>query len=296
MMAREAVQRAEDARVISLRRQDEERLAAERQAAADREAAAKAEQARAQAEAEAEARRRQQAEIARANSEQARLASEEAARRAAAEREAANRARAEADSARLAAESARQQAEAAKAAALAQQQQLALEADKARQAAAEADRLRQQAENDKTQLRQQLKDQLNLVLETRDSARGLIVNMSDVLFDTAKYTLKPEARERLARVSGIVLAHPSLKLEVEGHTDSVGSDEYNQTLSDNRANAVRSYLMTQGLKSEQISAVGFGESRPVASNDNAKGRQQNRRVEIVVSGEAIGTSATSPNN
>jgi len=307
MMAREAVQRAEDARVISLQRQEEERLAMERQAAADREAKARAEQARAQAEAEAEARRRQQAEAARlqseqqaaaarAQSERARLEADEAAKRAAQEREAAERAKADADAARAAAENTRKQAEAAQQAALAQQQQLALEAEKARQAAAEADRLRLQAESDKAQLRQQLRDQLNLVLETRDSARGLIVNMSDVLFDTAKYTLKPEARERLARVSGIVLAHPSLKLEVEGHTDSVGSDEYNQTLSNNRANAVRSYLLTQGLRTEQITAVGFGEGRPVATNDTAKGRQQNRRVEIVVSGEAIGGAATSPNN
>jgi outer membrane protein OmpA-like peptidoglycan-associated protein len=132
-----------------------------------------------------------------------------------------------------------------------------------------------------------------MILETRDSARGLIVNMSDVLFDFNKYTLRPGAREKLAKISGIVLAHPGLKLEVEGHTDSVGSDEYNQTLSENRANAVRTYLLSQGLKTESITARGFGESSPVADNNSAAGRQQNRRVELVVSGEIIGTSVQS---
>jgi outer membrane protein OmpA-like peptidoglycan-associated protein len=115
------------------------------------------------------------------------------------------------------------------------------------------------------------------------------VNMSDVLFDTAKYTLRPAAREKLARVSGIVLSHPGLKIEVEGHTDNVGSDEYNQKLSDQRANAVREYLLSQGLQSSSLTARGFGETTPVASNDTGSGRQQNRRVELVVSGEVIGT-------
>jgi outer membrane protein OmpA-like peptidoglycan-associated protein len=131
--------------------------------------------------------------------------------------------------------------------------------------------------------------QLNTVLETRDTQRGLIVNMADVLFDTGKSTLRPAAREKLAKVSGIVLAYPGLKLQVEGHTDSVGSAEYNQKLSEARANSVRDYLTRQGLPPEAITAEGFGEMQPVASNATAAGRQQNRRVEMVVSGEAIGT-------
>jgi outer membrane protein OmpA-like peptidoglycan-associated protein len=113
--------------------------------------------------------------------------------------------------------------------------------------------------------------------------------MSDVLFDTAKWTLRPGAREKLAKVSGIVLAHPGLKLEVEGHTDSVGSDEYNMQLSEKRAEAVREYLISQGISDANVTAKGFGKTMPVASNDTAAGRQQNRRVELVVSGEVIGT-------
>src|SRR5262249_47221762 len=127
-------------------------------------------------------------------------------------------------------------------------------------------------------------------LETRESARGLIVNMSDVLFDTARYTLKPGAREKLAKISGIVLAHPGLKLEVEGHTDSVGGDTYNQRLSEQRADSVREFLITQGINQDTITSRGFGKTKPVASNDTAAGRQRNRRVEIVVSGTPIGAS------
>lgn len=295
MSAREAVQRAEDARVISLRRQDEERLEQERKAAADRESKAKA-------ETEAEALRRQKAETERAAADKSRQESELAAQRsdlaakkAAEERAAADVARMEAEKARMEAEKAKQeaeaarkQAEAAKAAAVAQQEQLAIEADKARKAADESDRLRVKAELEKTQLREQIRAQLSLVLETRDTARGLIINMSDVLFDTGKFTLKSDARERLARVAGIVLTHPSLKLEVEGHTDSVGSDELNQTLSENRAGAVREFLLTQGVTGPNVTAKGFGKTQPVAGNETAKGRAQNRRVEIVVTGEEIG--------
>ena len=163
------------------------------------------------------------------------------------------------------------------------------EAEKARLAAQEAESMRQKAENEKAELRAQLLQQLNLILETRDTTRGLIVNMSDVLFDTGKYTLRPGAREKLAKISGIVLAHPGLKLEIEGHTDSVGSDEYNQQLSENRAGAVRDYLLQQGIAINNLLTRGFGETMPVASNDTPAGRQQNRRVELVVSGEVIGT-------
>ncbi|MDQ2944953.1 MAG: OmpA family protein [Acidobacteriota bacterium] len=114
--------------------------------------------------------------------------------------------------------------------------------------------------------------------------------MSDVLFDTGRYTLKPGAREKLAKISGIVLAHPSLKLDVEGHTDSVGGDAYNQTLSEQRAKAVQDYFVAQGLNSANVTAKGFGKTMPVADNNTAAGRQRNRRVELVVSGEAIGAS------
>jgi len=126
-----------------------------------------------------------------------------------------------------------------------------------------------------------------VILRTRDTARGLIVNMSDVLFDTGKSTLKPGAREKLAKIAGIVLAHPGLKLEAEGHTDSVGGDEYNQRLSEHRADSVRGYLVAEGIPDTAVTARGFGKTRPVTTNDTAAGRQMNRRVELVVSGEAI---------
>lgn len=278
MVAREAVQTAEDARLIALQRIEEERLAMERKAAADREAA---ERARAD-----EARRQQEEAQRQARLEADRRAAAETARQAAeAERMAADRAKAEADAARLAAERAKQEA-------LTQQQALAAQAQQARLAAEEAERARASAEADRQKLRDQLRQQLNMILETRESARGLIVNMSDVLFDFNKYTLKPGAREKLARVSGIILAHPGLRIEVEGHTDNVGSDEYNQKLSEQRAAAVRDYLMSQGVQQPMISAKGFGEAQPVASNDSASGRQQNRRVELVVSGGIIGTEVS----
>jgi len=133
---------------------------------------------------------------------------------------------------------------------------------------------------------------LNSILQTRDTARGLIVNMSDVLFDFGKYTLKPGAREKLAKISGIVLAHPGLKLQVEGHTDSVGSDQFNQVLSEQRAASVRDFLVEQGVAAGSVSARGFGKTQPVASNDTPEGRQRNRRVELVVTGEAIGAAGS----
>jgi outer membrane protein OmpA-like peptidoglycan-associated protein len=146
-----------------------------------------------------------------------------------------------------------------------------------------------QAEQAQQQLRQQLLQQFNLILETRDTARGLIVNMSDVLFDFNKYTLRPAAREKLAKISGIILSHPCLRLEVDGYTDSIGSDHYNLKLSDERAAAVQTYLIGQGIAPDDIASKGFGKDSPVASNDTAAGRQKNRRVEMVVSGDIIGT-------
>lgn len=285
MMAREAAQTAEDARLIAVQRFEEERLANERRAAADREAAerARADEARRQRET-AEQQARLETER-RAAAEQARLTAEQARASAEAERQAAERAKAEADTARAAAER-------AKADAVAQQQALAAQAQQARQAAQESERARANAEAEKQALRDQLRNQLNMVLETRESARGLIVNMSDVLFDFGKYSLRPGAREKLAKVSGIILAHPGLRIEVEGHTDSVGSEEFNQRLSEQRANAVREYMLSSGVSASNVTAKGFGKTQPVASNDTAEGRQRNRRVELVVSGDIIGTTTT----
>ena len=148
---------------------------------------------------------------------------------------------------------------------------------------------RQQADTDKAAMRAKLSEQLNSILQTRDSARGLIVSMSDVLFDTGRFSLKPGAREKLAKVAGILLAYPGLNIEVGGYTDNVGGDAMNQTLSENRAGSVRDYLVQEGVATGSVSARGFGNTLPVASNDNSAGRQQNRRVELLVSGDAIGS-------
>ncbi|HLK52603.1 MAG TPA: OmpA family protein [Candidatus Angelobacter sp.] len=277
-LARETVSTAEEARVMAVKQKAEEdaqaKAAADKKAAEDREA-------KARQDAILEAQRRQAAEDARLQAEQART-------QALAAQADAERMKAEAIQARQEAENARKEADAARAAAEQQKDALAVEADKARKAAQESDRLRQQAEQEKADLRAQLLQQLNTILATRDTARGLIANMSDVLFKTGSYELLPGARERLAKVSGIIIAHPGLHLEVEGHTDSVGSDDYNQKLSENRAQAVRDYLVQQGIADNGIVFRGLGKTQPVASNDTPDGRQQNRRVELVLSGEAIG--------
>jgi len=193
------------------------------------------------------------------------------------------------------------QAEAAAAAAKEQQEQVArqqaeqqaqMEAQRAKQeqqAAAQAKQAAARAEREKEELRATLLQQFSRILPTTDTPRGLKVNISDVLFDTAKYDLRTPAREALAKFSGIVVAHPGLKLQVEGYTDIVGGDTYNQTLSENRANSVRAYLINRGIDPAVIAAIGYGKSNPVAGNDTASGRQLNRRVEIIISGEIIGT-------
>jgi outer membrane protein OmpA-like peptidoglycan-associated protein len=274
-VAREAVQMAEDARIITIKKMQEESLANERQAGAERELKAEAGQRSAQSEAD---RVKRDADAARAvaESEAARIKRETDAQRAAAQSdiERAGREKAEAEAARAAAVLAQQAAQA--------------ETEKARLAAGDADQLRLKAEAEKAELRAQLLRQFSLVLETRDTARGLIVNMSDVLFDTAKYSLRPGAREKLSKVAGIISGHPGLKLEVEGHTDNVGGDDYNQKLSENRGIAVRDYLTKQGIPSGSVTTEGFGKTKPVVSNDTSAGRQQNRRVELVVSGDIIG--------
>lgn len=284
-MAREAAVRAEDARVVALRREQAEQLETERQAGIARENAEQQRAEIARQKADEEGRLRQQAEADRMIAERSQAEALEEARQA-------EQRKREADAARQAALSEKQEADAARQAALLQQQQLAAETEKAHMAAAEADRLRQKAEQDQAQLRQQLLDQFNMILQTRDTARGLIVNMSDVLFDTAKYTLRPGAREKLAKIAGIIQSHPGLKIQIEGYTDSVGGDEYNMRLSENRAGAVRTYLVEQGIQPANVTALGFGKTMPVADNSTAVGRQMNRRVEMVVSGDIIGTSIT----
>jgi outer membrane protein OmpA-like peptidoglycan-associated protein len=290
MPARQAAQTAEDARLVGLQRQEEEFQALQRRQAQAREdealERAKAEEFRrrqAELDAQNSAAARADAERARAAAEQARTLAEQSSQTALAEQAAALRAKADADAARAAAEAVRLEAENARA----QAEQARLDAE-AR--AADAQRVAAQSEQEKAELRDRLREQLNVILETRETARGLIVNLSDVLFDTASANLKPGAREKLARVSGILSSHPGLKLEVEGHTDSVGTDEYNQRLSERRAESVRTYLVQQRIEPSAVVTLGLGESQPVATNETAAGRQQNRRVEIIVSGEAIGTT------
>lgn len=262
--ARGATQMAEDARVLTLRRKEKERIDAERRAHEE-----------AQAKAEADARAAQE-QAAKAQAQ----AEEDARRRAEAER-----AQAEAQRQQAASLAQQQQAEAASAAA----QLAAAEAERQRQ---EAERQRQEAIRQKEAMRARLLAQLNQVLQTRDTARGLIVSMPDVLFDFNKYTLKPEARERLARISGIVLAYPDLKLQIEGYTDSIGSDEYNQTLSEKRADTVRAYLISSGVSMDNVAARGMGKADPIGDNSTAAGRKLNRRVEMIVSGDVIGSELT----
>ena len=157
-------------------------------------------------------------------------------------------------------------------------------------AAAEAQKkAMEQFDREKQALRVRLLEQFNRVLPTTDTPRGLVVNMGDVSFDTGKSDLRPQAREALAKLSGIVLNYPSLRLTIEGHTDNTGSAAANQALSEQRANTVRDYLINQGLDSGSLSAQGLGIKNPVADNDTTEGRQKNRRVEIIVSGEVIGT-------
>ena len=274
-MARDAVQTAEEARVISVKQKAEED--AQAQAEADKRAAEER-TAKARADAEEQANRRQEAEQARLQAEAAKADAERM-------KEEAMKAAADAAKAKEDAERARQAAVAEQQAALTQKQAAEAEAEKARQAAAKA-------EAEKADMRAQLLAQLNSILQTNDSARGLIVNMSDVLFDTGSFTLKPGAREKLAKVSGILLAHPGLTMQIEGHTDSVGGDAFNVKLSEQRADSVKDFLGEQGVALSSITAQGFGKAEPVATNDTAEGRQRNRRVEIVVNGDAIGTSAT----
>ncbi len=261
--AREATQMAEDARRISIAK--EEQIAKETMIRNEKEANARAaEETQRRTEAEAQAAA---ANAAAQNAEQQKK---------------------EAELAMAQAREAQQQAEAARQAALAEEAKLTTEK-------ADALKAKQQAEEDAQALRHKLEQQLNMILQTRDTARGLIVNMSDVLFDFNQATLKPGAKEKLAKVSGILLAYPALHLSVEGYTDSIGTPEYNMKLSQRRADSVRDYLVSHGISADNVQAIGKGEANPVATNSTAAGRQQNRRVELVVSGDIIGQPINQPN-
>ncbi len=326
-ISREEVQTAEDAREIAVKKMDDVRLDNERQASADslsqsraqtddatrqKENAqsdqARAEAGRRQAESDAARSRTDAADAqlaadkaradnadsqsaivqARADAANAQSANIQAQSDAATAQSASIQARNDATDAQSATAKARadmadNQASSATALAAAQ-----ADADQSRADTLKAQQSAQAAETDKAAMRAKLSEQLNSILQTRDTARGLIVSMSDVLFDSGKYSLKPGAREKLSKVAGILLAYPGLNIEVGGYTDNVGGDSMNQTLSENRANSVRDYLVQQGVSTNSVSSRGFGNSQAVSSNDNAAGRQQNRRVELLVSGEAIG--------
>jgi outer membrane protein OmpA-like peptidoglycan-associated protein len=320
---------AEDSRIITVKKIDEEQLASERQAGADRETLAENARIAAQADTARVTQDAAAAQVA-AQSEADRLKRENDARVEAAQVEAdrlkqanatqmvdvraeADRLKAENDAKTAAAvneaDRLKKDNDAQMAAAQGEADRLKGEND-ARTLAAqnEADRLKHEndlqrasaqadldrATKEKVELRAQLLGQFNAILQTRDTVRGLVVNMSDVLFDTGKYTLRPIAREKLAKVAGIVSGHPGLKLDVEGYTDSVGGDAYNQRLSENRGAAVRDFLTQEGMAASSVTTKGFGKADPVASNDTAKGRQLNRRVELVISGEVIGTEIGTP--
>lgn len=257
--AREAVQTAEDARIMTIRKIKAHDEAEEHQAAMNaQQQAASAQQQQQAAQAQAE-EAQQQAERAR---RRAQLETEQA-------QEAARRAHAEQQAAMAQAETAQQQAQ------------------QANQQAAAAN---QQTE----QLREKLRDQLNQVLQTQETARGLIVNMSDVLFNLNSAQLKQDAQVKLAKVAGILDTYPGLKLQVEGYTDSTGSPDYNLKLSDKRAMSVEAFLVDQGVQPQNITAQGYGEAHPVASNATSSGRAENRRVELVVSGNPIGIQEQPP--
>ena len=260
--ARATVQAAEEARLRSTESRAEAEARARQDAAAAREQAARDAAAREAAGRAAAEQERQRAEKAAQESAALRQRAEEEQRKAEEARRDADRSRAEAEAARAEAET----------------------------QAARADALRAQAEQDRATLRATLLQQFNDILETRDTARGLIVNVGDVLFETGRYELRPSAREKLARFAGIVLAHPGLDIKAEGFTDSTGTDDINARLSEQRATAVGDFLIIQGVAQDRISTEGYGARFPVASNDTREGRQQNRRVELVVSGEVIGTA------
>jgi outer membrane protein OmpA-like peptidoglycan-associated protein len=287
-LSREAVQTAEDAREIAVKKMDEVRLGNERQRSADSLSLSRAQTDEATRQKDQAQSDQARAEIAKhqAESDADRSRADAANAQSAALQARSDAADAQSATARARSDMADNQAASASALSAAQ-----ADADQSRLAAQQAQLSAQQADADKAAMRAKLSEQLNSILQTRDSARGLIVSMSDVLFDTGRYSLKPGAREKLAKVAGILLAYPGLNIEVGGYTDNVGGDAMNQTLSENRAGSVRDYLVQEGVLRNSVTARGFGNTLPVSSNNNAAGRQENRRVELVVSGEAIGSPA-----
>jgi len=287
-LSREEVQTAEDAREIAVKKMDEVRLGNERQRSADSLSLSRAQTDEATRQKDQAQSDQARAEIAKhqAESDADRSRADAANAQSAALQARSDAADAQSATARARSDMADNQAASASALSAAQ-----ADADQSRLAAQQAQLSAQQADADQAAMRAKLSEQLNSILQTRDSARGLIVSMSDVLFDTGRYSLKPGAREKLAKVAGILLAYPGLNIEVGGYTDNVGGDAMNQTLSENRAGSVRDYLVQEGVLRNSVTARGFGNTLPVSSNGNAAGRQENRRVELVVSGEAIGSPA-----
>jgi outer membrane protein OmpA-like peptidoglycan-associated protein len=226
------------------------------------------------------------AEDARSLSAQNREAERIQAQQDAAAAAAAAKAKSEAD-AQAAAESKRQaELTAAREAQMKSEADAATAEARAKEDVAKAEAQRVRAAADAA--RAQLLAQLNSVLETKDTPRGLVVSMADVLFETGKYSLSTDAQLKLAKLAGIIQAHPGLNLAIEGYTDATGGNEMNLKLSQQRAEAVREFLVAQGLPANVITATGFGEANPIADNATPAGRKANRRVEIILSGEVIG--------
>jgi outer membrane protein OmpA-like peptidoglycan-associated protein len=302
--SREVVQTADDSREIAVKRLDADRMNADKDAEAAKLANARADSrndqlARVNAEAatadanrgradadKATADAQRQEQNALAESDRNRAATIDANQAAADAQQQQQNAQAESDRNRAATIDANQ----ATAEAQQGQRNAEMESERNRLAAASSDQQLAKAVQEREALRANLLQQFNAIFATRDTARGLIVNLSDVLFDSGKSTLRAGTREKLAKLSGIVLAYPGLRLAIEGNTDSVGSDAMNQQLSEQRANSVRDYLANESIPSASMTSQGFGKTQPVATNDTAEGRQQNRRVELIVSGEVIGTT------
>ena len=120
------------------------------------------------------------------------------------------------------------------------------------------------------------------ILQAKPTDRGLVLTLGDTLFATGKSELKSGASANLDRITAFLSEYPKRTAAIEGFTDSMGSDDMNQSLSERRANAVKNYLVNQGVSSARLTASGRGENSPIADNDSAAGRQQNRRVEVVI--------------
>jgi outer membrane protein OmpA-like peptidoglycan-associated protein len=262
--AHDVMRIAENARTQAVERGTQARLSEER-----RDAASTISQAQSEADRALNEANRAQNKASRAQNE-----ADRANERAATDRDAMNRAQIETANARVRAEQAQNETDKAKA-------NEGLARSDAERARMDTEVMRQQ----QTEAQQRLYVSLSAILETRREARGLIVNLSDVLFDFNQATLKPGAREKLSKLAGILLAYPgAYRIQIEGHTDSVGSQDYNQKLSEDRAQAVHDYLIHADLPADRLVGVrGFGKIRPVATNDTPEGRQTNRRVEIVIS-------------